>query len=306
MIWGILMALGAAAAWAHNSIVYTFAGRRVSSRTTAHIRMWFALPISMLIHLLILGRVIPGSSGGLSLLMSALSGVTGYFIADLLIFQAFLHLGPRDTMLVMTTSPIFSALLSWIFYGELLSPMSGLAAAVILAGVALVILDVTPQGGLAADGHLDADQRRREKIVGTIIALGGALAQAVGIVFSKYSLMAGDHPVEVNVVRLVAGLVAFTVFLLAKGEFAGDFRKMKDRRALFFIAFGALVGPSLGVLGALYAVLYIPVGIAAVLMQTTPVMLLPLERILFKRKIHYLAVLGTLTALAGISLLILA
>jgi drug/metabolite transporter (DMT)-like permease len=305
MIWGVVLALGAAAAWAHNSIVYTFAGRRVGSRTTAHIRMWFALPISLLIMFIFTGRIVPSAASALSLGASAVSGITGYFIADILIFQAFLHLGPRDTMLVLTTSPLFSALLSWMVYGETLSALSALAAVVILVGVALVISDVTPAGGLAAEEDLDEASRKREKLVGVILALGGSLAQAVGIIFSKYSLLQGDGPTEVNVVRLTAGLIAFTAYLIARREFISDFGKMTDRRALFFIAFGALIGPSLGVLGALYSVLYIPVGIAAVLMQTTPVMLLPIERLLFRRKIHVVAVVGTLTALAGISLLIL-
>jgi drug/metabolite transporter (DMT)-like permease len=315
MIWGVLMALGAATAWAHNSIVYTFAGRRVGSMTTAHIRMWFALPITLLIQMLILGQLIPAVASPASALASALSGFVGYFVADIFIFQAFLHLGPRDTMLVLTTSPLFSALLSRIVYGESLSPMAGIAALIILGGVALVISDVAPPapaGSAVSDADANASATgtdadiRREKLIGTVIALGGSLAQAVGIILSKYSLNQGDHPIEVNVIRLSAGLVAFAVFLLVKGSFAEDFRKMADRRALFFIAFGALVGPSLGILGALYAVLFIPVGIAAVLMQTTPVLLLPVERVLFGRKIHLRALLGTLVALGGISLLILA
>ncbi|AHC16268.1 DMT family transporter [Salinispira pacifica] len=297
MIWGVLLALGAAGAWAHNSIFYTFSGRRVGSGTTAHIRLWIALPVSLLIQLMITGSFLPVLSGGASLAAAAVSGLFGYVVADLLLFRAFLDIGPRDTMLIMTGSPLFAALFSWLMYGERLAPGTGAAALLILSGIAMVVRDTTP----AKTGTGRPDR----KGIGVLLAIAGAVSQALGIVASKYSINAGDSPVEINVVRLLAGLLGLLVYVGFRGTFFQDFRKMKDRRALGFIAFAAVVGPSLGVMGSLYAVMFIPVGLAAVLMQTTPLFLFPVEHLLFRRKITLWGISGTVLSLSGITLLLL-
>lgn len=297
VIWGVLLALGAAGAWAHNSIFYTFSGKRVGSGTTAHIRLWIALPVSLMIQLMITGSFLPALSGSASFAAAAVSGLFGYVLADLLLFRAFLEIGPRDTMLIMTGSPLFAALFSWLMYGERLAPGTGAAALLILSGIALVVRDTSPAK--------TEEPRGNRKVLGVLFAAGGALAQALGIVASKFSINAGDNPVEINVVRLLAGLLGLLVYVGFRGTLIQDFRKMKDRRALGFIAFAAVVGPSLGVMGSLYAVMFIPVGLAAVLMQTTPLFLFPVEHLLFRRKVTLWGVSGTLLSLTGITLLLL-
>lgn len=300
---GILLAIAAAGGWAHNSIVYTFAGRRVGSNTTAHIRLWFALAMSLLIHTLVSGRLIPVIGTPISLAATVVSGILGYFLADLFIFKAFLYIGPRDTMLILTTSPLFSALFAFLFYGEMLSFPDIFAGLLILGGIVIVVKDPRQWG--EGDGGGDGARSGGRKMVGVAAGFLGSLGQSLGLIFSKYSLVAGDSPLEINVYRIAAGLAAMVLFLTFRGSLVSDFKKMQDRRALFLIAFGALIGPSLGVLAALYAVLFIPVGLSAVLMQTTPIMLLPFEKFLFGRRISPISIVGTLVSLAGIGLLIL-
>ena len=303
MLLGYLLALVTAAAWAHNSIVYTFSGIRVGSNTTAHIRLWIALPVSWLIQLLITGNLIPQSHTTLSLLATAISGILGYFIADLFIFRAFVLIGPRNTMVILTTTPLFSAILSFFVYGEVLSIVDIGSGALILAGIVIVIRerqeDFVPSNG-------DAEKTRgNKKSVGIIAGFIGSLSQSFGIILAKYSLEAGDHPVEINLLRIISGLIAMVLYLLVRRQFIKDFVKMKDLRALFLIAFGAVIGPSLGVVAALYAILFIPVGVTTLLMQTTPIMLLPFDKIFFGRKITSRTIIGTAVSVVGITVLLL-
>jgi len=51
-------------------------------------------------------------------LMLSLSGIVGLFMGDLLLFQSFVWMGPRLTMLVYTVSPALTAVLAWFFLGE--------------------------------------------------------------------------------------------------------------------------------------------------------------------------------------------
>jgi drug/metabolite transporter (DMT)-like permease len=65
------------------------------------------------------------------------------------------------------------------------------------------------------------------------------------------------------------------------------------------------VGPVLGIVINLKAFTLAPVGIVTTFNQMTPVLLLPLERLFFKRSPSKGALVGTLGAVAGSILLFL-
>ncbi len=70
-------------------------------------------------------------------------------------------------------------------------------------------------------------------------------------------------------------------------------------------AAGALFGPVTGVTLSLVALQLAPVGVASTLMALSPVLLLPLLRLVFKEPIRPRAVAGTLLAMAGVAILFL-
>jgi drug/metabolite transporter (DMT)-like permease len=74
----------------------------------------------LLVHVIFLGRFFPTGFQFSVYLYLLSSGFLGFFIADLLIFKAFVDLGPRETLVIMTLSPIFAALSSWLALGETL------------------------------------------------------------------------------------------------------------------------------------------------------------------------------------------
>jgi drug/metabolite transporter (DMT)-like permease len=106
---GQLFAVLTALCWAQNSISYSIAGKRVTSSTVTHIRLWIALPAILIVHFLFLGSVLPEISSFLSLGFLLGSGFIGFFIADVFIFYAFVAIGPGRTLLIMTLSPILSS-----------------------------------------------------------------------------------------------------------------------------------------------------------------------------------------------------
>jgi drug/metabolite transporter (DMT)-like permease len=292
-ILGQVFALITALCWAQNSIVYSMAGRRVSSQTVTHIRLWIALPAVLTVHLIMTGNVIPAVIPVTSFLYLAVSGVIGFFLADIFIFHGFVALGPRETMVILTLSPIFSAILSWIFIGETLEPVQILGVLLTIGGVMWVIY---------------AERRPRKEgekdyRTGVIAAFLGAAAQAAAMVLSKQGLTEGVHPISANIIRVSFGLLGLSVFMISRRRFIADFKKMADRKAFLLIGAGALVGPVLGIILALYALTLAPVGIVTTLMQTSPVMLLPVDRFLFRRKIPWSVWIGTVIAVAGTALL---
>lgn len=294
---GQLMAVVTALCWAQNSLIYAHVGAQVSSNTTAHIRLWIALPLMLLVHLAFEGTFMPLGMDLRAWILIGLSGALGFCVADLFIFSSFVHIGARQTMVIMTTSPLFSALLARIFGGEILSGIQIAGVVVTLLGVAWVI---------HADRSAGVSGNRRHMLKGVAIALGGSVTQAIAYVLADAGMTEAIPAVSANVVRLVFGLLALIVFAAARKSFFKDFARFTGKaghKALLLILAAAIVGPVLGIILNLQALKLAPVGVVTTLSQLTPVMLLPLERFAMKRHIPPMAVAGTFVAVFGSVLL---
>ena len=291
LIAGQFLALGAAACWAHNSVVYARAGVRVGSGAVAHIRLWIALPIMFVVHLAFLGRLLPvGEIKSIAIL--AVSGFLGFFVADVFLFRGFVEIGSRETLVILTLSPIAAATISWFVLGEKLSSLQISGIAITIAGVSWLI---------AAEQRDSQDRRRSAR--GFVWALLGSGTQALGMVLAKQGLSETFHPISANVVRMSAGLIGLVAYRMVGGNFFKDFASMKDRRALLLIGEGATVGPVAGIIMNLYALSLAPVGVVTTLMGTSPILLLPVEKFLMRRKIPISAYIATIVAVSGTVLL---
>lgn len=292
---GHLFALLTAGCWAQNSIVYAAAGKRVGSQTVTHIRLWIALPIIFMVNFIFTGTVFPAGLSGTTYLLMGISGFLGFCVADLFIFYAFVEIGPRETLVVLTLSPIFSTVISWIFLKELLSPLQIIGILATVGGVIWVVL-VEKKG---------RKKREKNERLGLLFAFLGAVSQACGMVLARQGLESNIHPVSANLLRICAGVIGLAVFTLLRGSFISDFRKMKDRRALLLLTSGAVIGPVIGIILTMYALTLAPVGIVTAIMQTSPVILLPVDKFVFKMKIPLGAVGGTVLAIGGAAILFL-
>ena len=281
-------ALATSVFWAGSAAFFTLAGRRIGSQPVNIGRLLIALGVLSLVHLFLFGTPFPFGAGAARLGWLAASGLIGYAVGDAVLFESLVLIGPQLAMLVMTTSPLFSAILGWALLGQGLSLPKLLAMMVTIGGIALVV-------GPGRNGEAHPHLRR-----GVILGLGGALGQAVGLLFSRYGLEGGFHPVSANLIRIVAGSVVLLVWSGVRNELPGHLASFSDDwSALGLTAIGAVVGPVLGVVASLVAIAHASLGVAATLMSLAPVLLLPAAYVLFREKVGSRAVLGTVVALAG-------
>ena len=280
-------ALLTALCWALNSLCFTVAGRRVGSASVNLGRLLMAWATLLLVHLVLYGSLFPLQAGGARLGWLGMSGLIGFALGDAVLFEAFVLIGARLAMLLMTLSPIFSALLAWLFLGQNLSLPKILAMVVTLGGIAWVVWG----GG----EHEDHPHLRR----GILLGVGGALGQSVGMVFSKFGLAGNFPPISANLIRVTAGVAALLLYFGATGRLRSTLGTLRDGRATAFIALGAVTGPVMGVVLSLIAIAKAPMGVATTLMSLSPVILLPVSHFIFKEKVGGHAILGTLLALAG-------
>jgi drug/metabolite transporter (DMT)-like permease len=120
LIVGQLLALLTAACWAQNSIIYRHIGAKVGSDAVAHIRMWIALPMILALTYAVEGFWFPTSLSARTY-SSCLQGAFGYSSTDMLLFKAYILLGSRESMVIMTLSPVVTAFFGYLLFDERLN-----------------------------------------------------------------------------------------------------------------------------------------------------------------------------------------
>lgn len=290
---GELAGLGTALCWALSSLAFTRAGRRIGTLSLNVVRLALAFAFAALLGLALRGSPLPLGATGEQWLWLSLSGVVGFFLGDLCQFRAFVEIGPRLTLLLMALAPPCTALISWVALGERLTPLALIGMALTLAGVAWVLAERAP-----ATSPVPAASRLR----GVLLGLGGALGQAGGLVLSKLG-MRGYDPFAGAQIRMIAGLVCFAALVAALGWLPRLRAALRDRPALGYAALGALVGPFLGVSLALFALQRTAAGVAASLLSTSPIVVIPLAAWLEREPIHPRGLVGAVVAVAGVALL---
>lgn len=99
--------------WTGSSLLFTSAGRKIGAFSVNVYRTTMAIALLVCAHAVFLSAVLPVASGAQWLWMG-LSGIVGLGIGDLGLFAAYVTIGPKRTVLVQASSPIFASMaLSW-------------------------------------------------------------------------------------------------------------------------------------------------------------------------------------------------
>ncbi|MFW5691159.1 MAG: DMT family transporter [Chloroflexota bacterium] len=297
MFWGQVAALGTAISFSFGSTMFTLAGRMVGSPLVNRMRLLIALPLVMLLHLVATGNLLPLDAELERWFWLGLSGVIGLALGDAFLFQGFVMIGPRLSMLVMALAPVLSTIMAWLFLQETLTALELAGIVVTIAGIAWVISE---------RGSTRDNIAPRAYIIGLLFAFGGAMGQAGGLVTSKVGLEGDFLALSGNLIRLSMATLAVWAFTVLRGGALRSFSRARQYpRALLLMSGGAFTGPVIGVWLSLIAVQRAPVGIASTLMALTPVFLIPISYVIFREKPTVRAILGTLVAFAGTALLFL-
>jgi len=294
---GEFAALATALFWALSSVFFTQAGKLVGSMTVNRIRLVFVVLMVLLAHGLVQGSPFPMDAGWERWFWLGLSGFVGLVLGDSLLFQAYVLVGNRLGTLLLSFAPVFGALIAWIFLGEMLSlgQIGGIVLTV--SGIAVVVLEKRNGGETVHD--------LRRYLLGILCGLGGALGQAGGLVLAKKGL-AGDFPaLSAVAIRMLTSMIVIWILAIAQGQVRKTLATARNLPAMRSIVLGSFVGPFIGVWLSLVAVQATFVGIASTLNSLTPIFVLPIAKWGFKERVTLQAVIGTVIALAGVSLIFL-
>jgi drug/metabolite transporter (DMT)-like permease len=291
---GELAALGTAACWTMSSLAFSAAGRRLGSLSLNLVRLVIAFAYITLYCGLVRGHFLPLDAAPSAWAWLFASGLVGFVAGDLCLFRALVLIGPRLSMLVMALSPPMTAALGLVFLGERISPLGLAGMVVTTAGVAWVVSERKEESASA--------ERSPDFGKGVLLALGGAAGQAGGLILSKVGMGSYD-PFAATQIRIIAGIVGFSAIFTAVGWWGKTARGLSDRAGVSFAALGAFAGPFVGVSLSLLAIQHTETGIAATIMSTVPVLIIPVVVLVHKERVSARAALGAAVAVGGVALL---
>jgi drug/metabolite transporter (DMT)-like permease len=291
---GEIAALATALCWSFTSIFFTIGSLRIGSVVVNRIRLALAAIFLIIAHVILTGEIIPFEAETYRWFWLGLSGLSGLVIGDAMLLQAFVLIGTRLSMLMMSLVPIIGAVLAWIFLNEVLSPIEIVAILITVGGITWVV----------ADKNRDkTGVKGKQLVLGILLGFGGAAGQAVGLLTSKKGLEGDFSALSGNLIRMIVAASVMWLLTIIMGKAGATLAKFKDVQARRAIIGGVFFGPFIGVWLSLVAIKYARIGIASTLMALTPVILIPLVYWLFKERITIGALIGTIAAVAGVAIL---
>ena len=234
---------------------------------------------------------------GRALAIVALSGLAGLALGDTALFAAVARLGVHRALLFQTLGPVFAALLEISVYGVVPSAAQLVGAAVVLVGVTVVVL---PDRRLAARRSAGGDAARGDRL-GIALAVLAAFGQGSGIVLAKDGMH--DLPIiSASAVRLLTGGAGVALFMwwtrrlhrIPTALAAGALRQ---------VALPTLLGTYLAFILMMAGIAWTPAAVSSVLLGTSPVFSLFLDRLTVDTRITPRGLVGTLVAVAGVAIL---
>jgi drug/metabolite transporter (DMT)-like permease len=293
---GEIAALLTSLVWSVTSTFFTFASMRLGSAVVNRTRLLMATLLLILIHWFLFNSFLPLDAGSDRWMWLGLSGVVGLVLGDAFLFQAFIWIGARLSMLMMSLVPVFATLIAWIFLGEHLTAMQIFGMVLTLGGVAWVVME--------KNGSPQSEEQNYRR--GLIFGVGAAVGQSIGMVLAKNGMSGNFSPISANLIRMSVAMVVMWGITFIQGRARQTVNQLRTHpKATLLLTVGVATGPVLGVSLSLLALQKTAVGIASTLMSLPPVFLLPISYFVLKERFGWGAVAGTFVAVAGVSILFL-
>ena len=284
---GEIAALFVSVCWTVSALFFEKAGHRIGSLSVNIIRLFLAVIFLGLTTLVVRGYFFPIDATPHQWFWLGLSGVVGFFLGDLLLFQSYLVIGSRTAALIMSSAPMLTAIIGWFFLGEILSVKSILGVIISVTGIGIAISN--------------RKMRLNIPLKGFLLAFGGALGQAGGLILSKKGM--GDYnPVAATQIRALFGLACFAVFMTVLQKWGNVEKAVKQKQSMVSVLVGTIFGPFIGVALALFAIQHTKTGIAATLMALVPIFIIAPSAIMFKEKIKPQQIIGAVISIIGASI----
>jgi drug/metabolite transporter (DMT)-like permease len=246
-----------------------------------------------------------GAAPAGQLWLIAASGVVGLTLGDTALFASVARIGTHRTLLLQTLAPIFTALIAGLWQREIPTPGQTAGAAVILLGVGVV---VAPRRGAApaSNGAVGSPARGRAATrylaVGVGFGVLAALGQGAGVVLAKEGMQQVPF-LPAAFLRLFAAAAGLVVLSATSPSIRSAIQAVRSPLVLRRAVPATIIGTYVAMILMMAGIQLAPAAVAAVLLSTSPVFGLFVDRWTVKEPITARGLLGTLIAVAGVAIL---
>src|SRR6056297_1311379 len=175
-VMGEIYTLLAAVCWMITAIAFEIAVKEVGTNTVNILKLIFAFIFMGFILYFTGNSVMLTNIPFDSWKFLSISGFIGFVLGDFFLINAFVMLGSRVSLLIMSSAPIISAILGFFVFNEVLSVYSIIGMALTILGITMVLL---------VKDKKEKKIKLSHPVKGIVYASLGALGQAVGLIFSK-------------------------------------------------------------------------------------------------------------------------
>ena len=298
---GELAALTTAICWALNGAAFEAAGKRVGSTAVNYLRLVLAFFFLSFTSLAIRGLFFPVDATGNAWLWLSVSGIIGFVMGDMFLLEAFVLIGSRISMLIMSLAPPLTVLISFFLLDETIDFISMVGISLIMAGIIMVVLSKKPEE--EGEEKLKISFSRSPK--GIFYGFMGALGQALGLIFSKMGMGDSYSAIAATQIRALSAIIGLAILITIQRKWPEITGAFKDKKALNQIVVGSVFGPFIGVALSLVALQYTKTGIVSSITSLSPIFIIPISMIIFKEKILPKEVLGAFVSVLGVAILFL-
>lgn len=236
------------------------------------------------------------SLSGLGLLV--LSGIIGIFIGDTALFASMNRLGPRRAGVLFATHAVFSVILAWLWLGETQWGWTLVGSGLLVCGVMIAIFF----GKRKTELHKWEANNCQLK-TGVALGLLAALCQAVATLMLKPLMETDIDAIAASAVRMTTAFVLHQLIFMLGFRAARSYLPL-NRKVTALVIVNAALSMVLGMTLILQALKYGDAGMVALLSSVSPVMVLPLLWLVYKRSPAWGAWLGALLTVIGAALLV--
>jgi drug/metabolite transporter (DMT)-like permease len=161
--------------WTVSAFAFESGSNKIGSLAVNIYRLIIGLVFLSIFNLVIRGIVLPFDAAPYNWIWLSLSGIFGFVLGDLCLFKSYTIIGSRFSMLIMTLVPPITTFFSWILIGEKLKLIHFFGMSLTFCGIAIAIFSRSSDG-----------EKLSLKLApkGILFAIGGAIGQALGMVFS--------------------------------------------------------------------------------------------------------------------------
>jgi drug/metabolite transporter (DMT)-like permease len=285
----------AALCWAVGSLLSATAASRMGAFAFTRWRLFFALT---LLWALALWSGQWRTLDQHAVVLLVISGLVGIFIGDTALFACMNRLGPRRSGVLFATHALFSAVLAWLVLGETLWGWTLMGSALLVSGVMVAIA-----WGRRADEDHRWEQTRGSLAAGIALGLVAAVGQSVATLMLKPLMSTGVDAVAASALRTTAAFVAHLALLWA-GLRLARVQQPLTASVLLHTWVSAAVAMALGMTLILAALRTGQANLVGIFSSLSPVLLLPLLWLIYRRRPALGAWIGSAMAVLGSALIL--